>query len=81
MKSEEVRRLIKNIPLGSRIEIVTKAGSIFQVGLKRFDLGRHRNELNGISVPAVPEALILAGPTFGDWRLEIDSLAAISRVD
>ncbi len=80
MSTNEVKQVIQDIPLGSKIEVITKAGATFQVALKNYDSGRERKEFNGIVIPAIPEALILEGPTFGDWRLSIDELEEIAEV-
>ena len=82
MKLEEVIELIKEIPLGSTLEVIKKNGDIIQVSLQSHEVaGTEKKVYNGIEVPALPPALIVGGGTrFGNWRLDIEDLVQIARV-
>ncbi len=82
MKLEEVKDIIKDIPLGSTLEVIKKNGDIIQVSLQSYEVaGTEKKSYDGIEVPALPEALIVGGGTrFGNWRLDIEDLVQIARV-
>ena len=81
MKPEEVKKVIQSVPLGSKIEVVKKNGNAIQVALKSYEIaGSEPKDFNGITIPEVPAALLVAGPIFGDLRLEIADLARIATV-
>ncbi len=81
MTLQEAKRIIQNVPLGSKIEVVKKNGNAIQVALQSYDItGSEQKVMNGITIPQVPAALLVAGPIFGDWRLEIADLARIATV-
>lgn len=81
MKPEEVKKVIQSVPLGSKIEVVKKNGNAIQVALQSYEIaGSEPKDFNGITIPEVPAALLVAGPIFGDLRLEIADLARIATV-
>ena len=82
MKVEEVKDIIKEIPLGSTLEVIKKNGDIIEVTLQSYEVeGTEKKAYDGIEVPALPTALIVGGGTrFGNWRLDIEDLVQIARV-
>ena len=82
MKRDEVLDIIKNIPLGSRLEVIKKNGDIVQVSLQSYEVaGTEKKSYDGIEVPALPEAIIVGGGTrFGNYRLDIQDLVQIARI-
>ena len=82
MTLTEVKEIIKDIPLGSSLEVIKKNGDIVQVTLQSHDVeGTEKKVYDGAEVPALPPAIIVGGGTrFGNWRIDIEELVQIARV-
>ena len=82
MTVAEVKEAIKEIPVGSIVQIIKKNGVIMEAILMSHAVeGTERKEYDGLVVPALPPALIMRGSSrFGNYRQETDELVNIVRV-
>ena len=80
MTQEEALESIKNIPLGSRIQLIKKNGVITEVILASHHIEETVEKNYGrIVVPALPPAMIVKGGTrFGNYRIEIEDVVKIA---
>lgn len=83
MTIEEAKEAIKDIPIGSRIQLLKRDGSVIDVNLSSYDISsipekKHRT----VTVPEMPAALIVNGRMrFGNYRVEIEDILNIAWVD
>lgn len=82
MTTDEVKEAIKEIPVGSIIQIIKKNGVIMEAIIMSHAVeGTERKEYDGLVVPALPPALILRGSSrFGNYRQDIEELVNIVRI-
>ena len=82
MTETEAKEAIKEIPLGSIVQLIKKNGVIMEAILMSHAVeGTERKEYNGLVVPALPPALILRGSSrFGNYRQDTEELVNIVRI-
>ena len=82
MTPEEARNEVVKIPLGARIQLVKKDGSIMDAVLKSHIVESiEEKNYDSLKVPALPPAVIVhAGMRFGNFRVEVEDLVKISHV-
>lgn len=80
MTTEEAIDAIKDIPVGSTIQLIKRNGDIVEVLLASHQVkGTDHKDYGTIEVPALPPALIVQGGSrFGNYRLEIDDIVRIA---
>lgn len=80
MTQQEALESIKNIPIGSKIQLVKNNGQITEVILASHEVEETVEKNYGrIVVPALPPALIVKGGSrFGNFRVEIDDVIKIA---
>lgn len=80
MTAEEARQSIKDIPLGSKIQLIKKNGVITEVMLASHEIEETVEKNYGrIVVPSLPPAMIVKGNArFGNHRVEIDDIIKIA---
>ena len=79
----ETQSAIKDVPVGSVLQIIKKNGAIMEAILMSKTIeGTERKEYGNLVVPALPPALILrGGMRFGNFRLDLDDIVNIARVE
>lgn len=82
MTEEEVKAAIKDIPLGSQLQLIKKNGLIAEVSLASHDIeGIPKKDYGHLVVPELPPALIVFGGTrFGKFRIEVEEISHIAWV-
>ena len=82
MTQQEASDAIKDIPLGSQLELIKTNGDIIQVKLASHEVsGIEKKEYEGLTVPALPPAIVVLGGTrFGQFRIEIEEIVKIARI-
>ena len=82
MNIKQVKDTIKDLPIGSKLQLIKKNGDIIEVKLADHEVsGTEKKEYGELEVPALPPALIVTGGTrFGKFRIDIDELVDIARV-
>ena len=81
MNKSEVIDSIKDIPVGSKIQLVKKNGDIIDAVLASHETeGTELKDYGELKVPALPPAIIVQGKRWGTFRVEIDELVKIARV-
>ena len=83
MTATETTKTIKDIPLGSNLQIIKKSGEIIEVRLASHDVsGTEKKDYGDLVVPALPPALIVQGGVrFGNYRLEVEDIIKISWIE
>ncbi len=83
MTKEEVIKSIGQIPIGSKMEIIKTNGDIIQVRLASHEVeGLEKKKYSGLEIPELPPAIIVTGGTrFGKFRIEIEEIVKIARVE
>ena len=82
MTEEEVKNIIREFPLGSKLQLIKKNGDIVEVKLASHDVeASEAKKYDGLEVPAQPAAIIVQGGTrFGKFRIDIDEIVDIARI-
>lgn len=82
MTEQEVKEAIKEIPIGSKLQLIKKNGFIAEVSLASHDIsGIPMKDYGHLVVPALPPALIVFGGTrFGKFRIEVEEISHIAWV-
>lgn len=81
MNKNEVDDIIKDIPIGSKIQLVKKNGDIIDAVLASQDAeGTEEKDYGELKVPSLPPAIIIQGKRWGVHRVEIEDLVKIARV-
>lgn len=80
MTAEEVSKAIKEIPLGSNIQIIKNNGDIIDYRLASHEVeGVEKKNYEGLEIPDLPEAIIVTGGSrFGKFRVEISEIVNIA---
>lgn len=83
MTTEEVKEAIKEIPVGSKIQLIKKNGDIVEVQLAHDAVeGTERKDYGNIVVPALPPALIVRNTSrMGQFRIDIEDLVKIAWIE
>ena len=82
MSETEAKEVIKNIPIGSMLQLIKKNGTIIEVRLASHEVsGTEKKDYGDLTVPALPPALIVRGGTrFGNFRIDTDEIVKIARI-
>ncbi|WKV11389.1 hypothetical protein [Marivirga harenae] len=83
MKLEEVEDIIKNIPIGAKIQIIQKSGTIMDVRLSSNKVNEtSEKHYENITVPKLPPALLVNGHIRqGNYRVDIEDIVKIAWVE
>ncbi|NMM49927.1 hypothetical protein [Marinigracilibium pacificum] len=83
MTQEEVKKSIEKVPIGSRLQIIKKNGSVIDVWLASHEVeGTEKIEYDGLVVPALPPAITVNGSSrFGEFRIDTDEIVKIAWID
>ncbi len=82
MTEKEAQEAIKEIPIGSKLELIKKDGQVVQVILASHEVkGTEEKDYGAIVVPALPAALTVQGGTrFGSYRIDVEELVKVAWV-
>ena len=82
MTVDEVKEAITDVPLGSRLQIIKRNGSILEAVLMSYEVtGTKAKDYGELVVPALPPALIVrGGPRFGNFRVDVEEIIKIAWV-
>lgn len=83
MTEKEAREAIKEIPIGSRVQLLKTNGDIIEVRLASHEVGgTERKDYGEIVVPALPPAITVLGSLrWGQYRIDTEDLVKIAWVD
>lgn len=82
MTEIEVKEIIQDIPIGSKLELIKTNGEILQVTLASHEVeGTEKKDYGSIVVPALPPALTVLGNRFGKYRIDTEDLVKIAWVE
>ncbi|MEM7549509.1 MAG: hypothetical protein AAF363_07540 [Bacteroidota bacterium] len=83
MTEKEAKEAIKEIPVGSKIQLIKKNGVITELRLASHEVsGTEKKDYGDIVVPALPPALIVRGGSrFGNFRLDTEEIVKIAWVE
>ncbi|QCK15188.1 hypothetical protein [Mangrovivirga cuniculi] len=83
MTKQEVEDAIKDIPLGSKIQLIKKNGEIVEVRLASHVItSSDKKDYGEVVVPELPPAILVRGGTrFGNFRMETDDLVKIAWIE
>jgi len=83
MTQKEAVQSIKDIPIGGRIQLIKKNGTITEARLASHEVeGTIEKNYGRIVVPALPPALIVQGGTrFGNFRIEVEDIIKIAWIE
>ncbi|MDX1628407.1 MAG: hypothetical protein R3345_06890 [Fulvivirga sp.] len=82
MTEKEAQEAIKDIPVGSKLQLIKKNGDIVEVSLMSHKVsGEAKKNYDNLEVPELPPALIVQGGTrFGNFRVDVDDIVKIARI-
>ncbi|MEL7146772.1 MAG: hypothetical protein AAFO69_10420 [Bacteroidota bacterium] len=82
MTAEEVKDAIAGVPIGSKLQIIKRNGSILEAVLMSYEVtGIEAKDYGELVVPALPPALIVrGGPRFGNFRVDVEEIIKIAWV-
>lgn len=81
MTETEVQRIIKDFPIGAKLQLIKKNGDIIEVVLASHTTEAFEAKDYGtLKVPAMPPAITVQGKRWGVYRIEIEELVDIARV-
>ena len=80
MTVKEAKNTIKDIPIGSWIQLIKKNGDIVELRLASHDVsGTKKKDYGILIVPALPPAMIVQGGTrFGNFRIDVKDIVKIA---
>lgn len=83
MTEQEALEAIRNIPLGSKLQLIKKTGEVIDVKLASHEVcGTEEKDYGTLVVPALPPALTVQGGTrFGNFRVDIEDIIKIAWID
>ena len=83
MTIEEAQEQIKDIPLGSKLQLIRKNGLISDVKLASHEIESiEAKDYGDIQIPALPPALLVTGNSrFGKYRVELEDIVKIAWVE
>ena len=81
MTELEVKRVLKEIPVGAKLQVIMKNGDINDVVLGSHDTEAVEEKKYGTTtVPYLPPAIIVQGKRWGVYRIEIEEIINIAQV-
>ena len=81
MTAKEVKGIIEEIPVGSRLQVIKTNGDIIEVSLASNEVSTIEPKIyNDLNIPAQPPAIEVQGGRWGTYRLEISEIVNIARV-
>ncbi len=80
MTEQEAYEAIKEVPLGSKLQLIKRNGDVIEVRLVSHEVrGTEKRDYGNLVVPALPPALTVQGGTrFGSYRIEVEDLVNIA---
>ncbi|MEQ8926129.1 MAG: hypothetical protein RLO81_09975 [Fulvivirga sp.] len=79
MTESEVNEIIKDIPVGAKLQLIKTDGSIIEVVLASHETTSIAEQnYGGLRVPEQPPALLVQGGRWGVYRLEIEQIVNIA---
>lgn len=83
MTIQEAQEAIKDIPLGSKVQLVKTNGDIVEVKLMSKEVeGIPGKVYEQMSIPELPPALtVVDGARFGKYRIDIDDIVKIAWIE
>lgn len=83
MTKEEAERIIRNIPIGSKIQVIQKSGNIMDVRLSSHEVNKtEEKRYQTVTVPELPPALLVNGHIRqGNYRIELEDIVKIAWVE
>lgn len=81
MTEAEVQEIIKDLPVGSKLQLIKKDGSIIDAVLASHDTkALEKKSYETLDIPELPPAIIIQGGRWGVYRQEVDEIVNIARV-
>ncbi len=81
MTEVDVKKVIKDFPIGAKLQLIKNNGDIIEVVLASHKTEAFEEKDYGtLKVPAMPPAITVQGKRWGVYRIEIDELVDIARV-
>ncbi|MEM6644188.1 MAG: hypothetical protein AAF616_14500 [Bacteroidota bacterium] len=83
MTEAEALKKIKDIPIGSKLELIKSDGQVLEVVLASHEVaGTEKKDYGTLEVPALPPALTVQGGTrFGSFRVDLNEIIKIAWVE
>lgn len=82
MTEQETQDLIKDIPVGSKLQIIKTNGDIVEVTLASHETtGFDKKEQRTVEVPELPPAITVQGKRWGTFRIDLQDIVKIARIE
>lgn len=82
MTEIEAKERIKDIPVGAKLQLIKSNGDIIDAVLASHDTEAiEKKDYGNTQVPYLPPALLVQGKRWGVFRIEIEEVINIARVD
>jgi len=81
MTQEEAQEAIKDIPVGSRLQLIKNNGEIVEVVLaSRETSAVEEKTYDQLTVPELPPAITVQGGRWGTYRIDLDDIVKIAQI-
>ncbi len=81
MTELEIQAVIKDIEVGSKLQVIKTNGDILDVILASHDTAAvEEKQYEKLVVPAMPPALIVHGGRWGSYRINAEDIVKIAKV-
>ncbi|MEQ9301128.1 MAG: hypothetical protein RIF33_21310 [Cyclobacteriaceae bacterium] len=82
MTEAEVQEQLKEIPVGAKLQLIKSNGDIADVVLASHETEAiEKKDYGNTQVPYLPPALLVQGKRWGVFRMEIEDVINIARVE
>ncbi len=81
MTEQEAKEIIKDIPVGSKLQIIKTNGDIVEVTLASHETsGFEKSVQRTVEVPELPPAITVQGKRWGAFRIDLDEIVKMARI-
>jgi len=81
MTEKEAQNIIKDLPIGSKLQVVKKNGDIVEVVLASHETkSLEKKSYDNLEVPELPPAIIVQGGRWGTFRMELEQISNIAQI-
>lgn len=81
MTEKDAHAIIKELPIGAKLQLIKKTGEIVDVQLANHDTSKiAKKQYDDLTIPELPPALIVQGQRMGTYRIALEDIVKISHV-
>ena len=81
MTEKEAHDIIKDLPVGAKLQLIKTNGDIVEVVLASQDISASEEKnYKDVKVPALPPAITVQGGRWGTYRIDTDDIVKIAQI-